>query len=242
MVDSGADPVVELRDVQKDYRGLRPLRIRHLRLRQGQTLALVGFDAVTAEVLVNLITGATVPDAGDVFLFGQSTSALADSDAWLASLDRFGILSARAVLLDELTVEQNLAMPFTLELDPISDTVRSDVQHLAVEVGLSASDLPRPVAGLAPLGRLRVRLARAVALHPRILLAEHPNASVPSNDVSEFAADCRRVVTRRDIASLTLTADRAFAAAVAEHVLTLQPATGELKPLSSWWQRLSRLS
>ena len=242
MVDSGADLVVELRDVQKDYRGLRPLRIRHLQLRQGQTVALVGFDAVAAEVLVNLITGASVPDAGDVFVFGRSTSALADSDAWLASLDRFGILSARAVLLDELTVEQNLAMPFTLELDPIPDTVRSDVQLLAGEAGLSASDLARPVAALAPLGRLRVRLARAIALHPGILLAEHPNASVPSNDVSEFAADYRRVVARRGIASLTLTADRAFATAVAEQVFTLQPATGELKPLSSWRQRLSRLS
>jgi putative ABC transport system ATP-binding protein len=239
MVDSGAELALELRDVQKDYRGLRPLRVRHLQLRQGQALALVGFDEITAEVLVNLLTGATVPDAGEVFVFGQPTSALADGDAWLASLDRFGILSARAVLLDELTVEQNLAMPFTLELDPLSDSVRWKVRQLAGEVGLSSPDLVRPVAALAPLGRLRLRLGRAVALNPRLLLAEHPNASVPSDDVPAFAADYRQVVTRRGIASLTLTADRAFAAAVAEQVLTLQPATGELKPASFWRRRLS---
>jgi len=239
MVDPGPEFAVELRDVQKDYRGLRPLRVKHLQLRQGQSLALVGFDQVTAEVFVNLLTGATVPDAGHVFVFGQPTSGLADGDAWLASLDRFGILSGRAVLLDELTVEQNLTMPFTLELDPIPDPVRAAVRQLAGEVGLSASDLPRPVAALAPLDRLRLRLGRAVALNPRVLLAEHPNASVPFDDVPAFAADYKQVVRGRGIASLTLTADRAFAAAVAEDVLTLQPATGELKAASFWRRRLS---
>jgi len=133
----------------------------------------------------------------------------------------------------------NLAMPFTLELDPLPDSVRSEVQQLAGEVGLSSSDLSRPVAALAPLDRLRLRFGRAVALNPRLLLAEHPNASVPAADVTAFAADYRQVVTRRGIASLTLTADRAFAAAVADEVLTLQPATGELKPASFWRRRLS---
>ena len=239
MADAGAEVVIELREVRKDYRGLRPLRVNHLQLRQGQSLALVGFDEITAEVLVNLLTGATVPDAGDVLVFGRSTAALADGDAWLASLDRFGILSPRAVLLEELTVEQNLALSFTLELDPIPDPVRAQVRQLAADVALESSELTRPAAALTPLGRLRLRLARAVALDPRILLAEHPNAAVPAGEVTLFATDYGRVVTRRGMASLVLTADRAFAAAVADEVLTLQPATGELKAASRWQRWLS---
>jgi ABC-type transporter Mla maintaining outer membrane lipid asymmetry ATPase subunit MlaF len=239
MGDAGAQWVVELRDVRKDYRGLRPLRVKHLQLRNGQALALLGFDEIAAEVLVNLITGATVPDEGDVSIFGESTAALPDGDAWLASLDRFGILSARAVLLDEITVEQNLALPFTLELDPIPDPVRTQVRDLAAEVGLNPPDLVRSPATLPPLDRLRLRLARAVALSPHLLLAEHPNAYVPAEDVPLFATDYARVVTRRGIASLVITADRTFAAAVAEQVLTLQPATGELKPASLWQRWLT---
>jgi ABC-type lipoprotein export system ATPase subunit len=239
MGDAPAEVVIELRDVQKDYRGLRPLRIRHLQLRQGQTLALLGFDGVTAEVLVNLLTGTTVPDAGDVRVFGTSTTALADADAWLASLDQVGILSERAVLLDQLTVEQNLAMPFTLELDPIPHVVRSQAAQLAREVRIDPGDLARPVEVLAPLGRLRLRLARAVALGPRILLAEHPNASVPADDIRAFAMDYTQVVRGRGIASLVLTADRRFAGSVAEQILTLQPATGDLKADSFWRRRPS---
>ena len=61
-------------------------------------------------------------------MFGRSTLEIADSADWLATLDRFGIVSDRAALLDALSVVQNLAMPFTLEIDrrrPISARKRS---------------------------------------------------------------------------------------------------------------------
>jgi ABC-type transporter Mla maintaining outer membrane lipid asymmetry ATPase subunit MlaF len=226
--------VLELRHVRKDYGGLRPLRIQQFALGQGESVALVGFDRITAEVFVNLVTGVTTPDAGEVRAFGQLTGDIADGDAWLASLDRFGLLSERAVLLDQLTVGQNLAIPFSLELDPIPDPVRHHIVRLAAEVGLQDSDLPRPMGSLAPPGRLRVRLARAIALQPRLLLSEHPNASIGPDDVAAFAADLSGVLEGRHLASVTLTADRTFAAAVAEQVLALQPATGELRASAGW--------
>ena len=231
-----SDVVLEVRDLQKDYRGLRPLRVREFDLRQGESVALVGFDHVTAEVFVNLLTGAATPDAGHVRIFGQATSDITDGDDWLASLDRFGILSERAVLLDQLTAEQNLAVPFSLELDPIPDTVRRDVGRLAAEVGLDEHDLRTAVGSMGAAARLRVRLGRAVALNPRVLLSEHPNASIPADDLPAFAADFARVIATRGLASVTLTADRTFAASVAERVLTLQPATGELKAAAGWRQ------
>src|SRR5262245_40583946 len=49
----GGEPLVELRAVRKDYRGLRPLRVEHLDVHEGQSIALLGFDQAGAEVLVN---------------------------------------------------------------------------------------------------------------------------------------------------------------------------------------------
>ena len=234
MNDPGADLVLEIRNLHSDYRGLRPLRIQQLALRRGQTLALLGFDRAAAEVFVNLATGATLPDAGEVHVFGQSTSSITDADAWLASLDRFGILSERAVLLDALTALQNLAMPWTLEVEPLAESLRVRATTLATEVGLEAADLASPVGSLSPAARLRVRLGRALALNPLVVVAEHPNAMLPMDEVPAFAADYARVVAARGLASVTLTADHTFAPAVAEQVLTLQPATGELKAAGGW--------
>jgi hypothetical protein len=67
-----------------------------------------------------------------------------------------------------------------------------------------------------------------------VLLAEHPNASLSADDTASFAADVSRIVSSRGLASLVMTADRTFASAVAEEVLTLQPATGELKRSAGW--------
>ena len=113
------DAVLRIRDLQKQYGALRPLRLRWLDVVRGTTVALVGFDAAAAEILVNLVTGAMLPDSGQVRVFGVDTAAIDDAEDWLRRLDRFGILSDRAVLLDELSAAQNLAMTFSMAVDPI---------------------------------------------------------------------------------------------------------------------------
>jgi ABC-type lipoprotein export system ATPase subunit len=120
-------------------------------------------------------------------------------------------------------------MPLSLQLDELPAEVRTQVEGIAREVRLDDELLQRPLAALSGLMRLRVRLGRALALDPRVLLAEHPNASLSREEAATFAADLARIVAARRIASLVVTADEAFARAVARQVLALQPATGELK-------------
>jgi predicted ABC-type transport system involved in lysophospholipase L1 biosynthesis ATPase subunit len=228
-------PVLEFAGTSKAYGGLRPLRIAELRVAAGDRVALLGFDQPTAEVFVNLATGATLPDAGDVSIFGLPTRAIEDSADWLATVDRFGIVSERAVLLDALTVIQNLAMPFTLEIEPPPDAVRARAEALAREAGLDEAAWTRPVAELDPAGWLRVRFGRAIALDPAILLLEHASARLARQQVAALGAQLRAVAAARGIALVALTADESFAKAVAERVLTLEPATGRLKPQRRGW-------
>lgn len=228
------DLLVELRGVTKDYRALRPLRIRQLELRAGQALALLGFDSVMAEVLVNLITGAHLPDTGEVRVFGRATSAMTTADDWVESLDRFGLISDRAVLVEQFTAEQNLALPLSLEITDMPANVRAHVRALAEEIALRPEELTAPTGSLPPASRLRLRLGRALALGPRVLLAEHPNALLPPDEAPAFAADFARIVEQRRLGSIVLTADRTFASAVADEVLTLEPATGSLTAATGW--------
>ena len=172
--------VLEFRAVRKAYGGLRPLRIEHLEIKAGQALALLGFDQAMAEVFTNLATGATAPDEGDVRVFGQSTAAIADADAWLASLDRFGIVSERAVLLGALTVLQNLAIPLTLQVDPLPGSVRAEVTRLAAEVGIEETELTRFVGALSSAVCLRVRFGRAEDVLDRQQHGRLPPAGIRS--------------------------------------------------------------
>ena len=224
--------LIELAGVSKDYRALRPLRIQQLELRAGQSVALLGLDAAMAEVLVNLITGAQLPDEGEVRVFGRPTKSITAVDEWVTALDRFGLISDRAVLVEQFTAEQNLAMPISLDIEVMPPTIREEVERLASEVGLSPETMALPTSALAPTDQLRLRLGRALALNPRVLLAEHPNALLTREELPSFATDFRRISRDRGLATLLMTADAAFAAAAADTVLELQPATGALKERS----------
>lgn len=220
--------VLELTDVSKNYHGLRPLRIASLSVAAGEQVALVGFDQVSAEVFVNLVTGATLPERGAIRLFGRATSDIKDAEEWMKVVDRVGIVSRRAVLLDALTVVQNLSMPYTLEVEPPSAEVRERVVALAADAGIQESTFDRPIAELGPTDVFRVRFARALALNPSIMLFEHPTAEMASADIPVVAERCRKVSSKRNIATVVLTADRQFADASASRVLSWQPATGRL--------------
>jgi ABC-type methionine transport system ATPase subunit len=226
--------LVEVRNVIKDYRGLRPLRLQHFDLHDHESVSLLGFDQAMAEVLVNLLTGAILPDSGTITVFDQQTHTIPDAESWVRTLDQFGLISERAVMLDQLTTEQNLAMPLSLHIETMPADVRERVRDIAAEVGLSNAELGARIVDLDPLVRQRVRLGRALALNPRVLLAEHPNAPLSEADTRSFAGVFRKVVSDRGISSLVITADASVAAAISSQVLTLQPANGLLKAPSGW--------
>jgi ABC-type methionine transport system ATPase subunit len=232
----GGEPLVSLEGVERDYRSLRPLRVRRLDLRAGEAIAVIGLDRAAAEVLVNLITAATLPDTGRITVFGRDTRSIADAHSWMRALDNFGILSERVLLLEEMTVEQNLTLPLSLDLEDADDQVRARVRAVAEEVGLGGSTMTSAAAHLSPAARLRLRLAKALITEPRVLLAEHPNAAVAADEVATLAADLSRIISRRALSALILTADRTFARAAAHRVLTLQPASGELSATAGWRQ------
>jgi ABC-type lipoprotein export system ATPase subunit len=222
--------------VVKNYGGLRPLRIASLEVRSGERVAVSGPDDAAAEVLVNLVTGATLPDEGTVRILGTSTAAIESGDEWLSSLDRFGIVSGRTVLLEASTLEQNLALPFTLQLEPLPQDVVAAVGSLASECGIDADSLSRPVAGLPPALRARVHLARAIALGPQLLILEHPTADIPEPERAAFGRAVASAAQARGLTTLAITADIEFAGVMAHRSLVLNAANGVLTD----WKRKRR--
>lgn len=222
-----------LTNVEKQYGGLRPLRVRNLRIPAGHLAMLIGFDRPAAEVFVNLITGASLPDTGEIESLGRLTSAIADSDEWLAFVERFGIVSERIVLLEAMTVAQNLAISFDLDLEPVPPAIMTRVAQLASEVGIDAHHLESRVGDVPPLVRSKIYLARALALDPAILVLEHPTANLVEGDAKAFAAIVSAVAGRRGLTTVGLLMDEKFAKATGGRLLMWQPATGEMKERSS---------
>jgi ABC-type sugar transport system ATPase subunit len=230
--------IIHLRDVVRSHGGLRPLRIRSLSVHAGERLVLSGLDAGAAQALVDLVTGAVLPESGEVLVDGRPTSAIAADMDWLASLDRFGLVTERAVLVPNLSIAANLALPLTISVDPLPEAVRRQVESLAGEVGLPADRLGAPAGSLTAAERLQVHLARAIAPGPGLLILEHPTSAIDAVEVSsDFGRRLSAVTGARGLAWIAISEDRDFAVASGARRLRLKPGTGDLVAEDAGWRR-----
>lgn len=229
--------LVEIRKVVKSYQSLRPLRISELTVSANERLSLRGFDAGAAEMFVHLVTGAALPDEGTVHVAGTDTRDIATDTEWLKSLDRFGIVTHRAVLIDQISLASNLALPLTVSIDPMPADVRARVERLAIDAGFEPAALERPVGGLSGENRLRLHMARAVANGPEMLMLEHPTAQLADAEAStRIGETLGKLSDAYGFGWIALTEDAAFAEAARGTVLELNPATGELAAPKRGWR------
>lgn len=232
-------PLVEICSVIKNFGGLRPVRIRELVVEAGDVVTIDGPDQQAAAVFTDLLTGTTLPDTGEVRVDGRSTASLADADDWIAFLDRFGLVNERIVLLDQLTLAQNLAIAHTLDIDPMSPEAWDTAVRMAAEVGLDRAALDDPLSASSPMTRLRIRLGRALAHDPVILVVEHPSLGLGRDDAGEAAGLLRRIGLSRGLAVVVISGDALMLRRAATRALTWRPATGELAA-SAFWRRALR--
>ena len=231
-------PLIELRGVVKAYQALRPLRIAEMAISAADRLALSGLDAGAAEMFVHLVTGASVPDEGSVKVAGRDTRDIATDTEWLTSLDRFGIVTHRAVLLDGMSVAANLALPITIAIDPLSEEIRARVEKDARDVGLEPAVLDTPVGGLTTEQRLRLHLSRAAANGPEFKLLEHPAAQLEDAAAAARAGKTLRTLSEsRGFGWLAIGEDEAFAEAAGATRVSVTPATGVVAAAKSGWRR-----
>ena len=148
-------------------------------------------------------------------------------------MEQFGVLSDRVVLLESMTVAQNLAISFDLNLEPVPPEVMTRVIGLASEVGIDVPSLELRAGEVSPLLRSQLLLARALAFDPAILVLEHPTARLSVEEARALAATVANVVKHRGVTTLGLLMDEKFAKATGGRLLDWQPATGEMKERSA---------
>jgi ABC-2 type transport system ATP-binding protein len=71
----GAQPVAELRGIQKRYGKVEALRGVDLQIRPGELVALLGPNGAGKTTVVSILLGQRRPDAGSATLFGRDPTA-----------------------------------------------------------------------------------------------------------------------------------------------------------------------
>jgi heme exporter protein A len=136
-----------------------------LSLAEGETLAVVGPNGAGKTTLLRILAGLLRPGAGEIQLDGRAVRPGEPE-----SRASIGLLSHRAMLYDDLTLQENLE--FAARLHGLPDPAGAASAALAqVSLEGRAHDSPRTLSrGLLQ----RAALCRALLHRPRLLLLDEP--------------------------------------------------------------------
>jgi putative ABC transport system ATP-binding protein len=182
LVPTLGGPILEARNLTKRYRlgerHVEALRGVSLTVREGEFLAIMGPSGSGKSTLLQILGGLDRPTSGDVILAGETITALSDDAATRLRRARTGFVFQFFNLIPLLTVEENVALPFTIAgLDPRSPEIGGRIHAVIGSVDLLGKERNRPDQ-LSAGEQQRVAVARALVTRPAILFADEPTGNL----------------------------------------------------------------
>jgi lipoprotein-releasing system ATP-binding protein len=172
--------VKNFRDVGREIHVLRDL---DLTVHAGDEIAIIGQSGVGKSTLLYVLGSMEEPTAGKVFFEGQDVFAL-DPMALAEFRNRkLGFVFQFHYLLADFDAVENTMMPALIARMPESEARRRAGEVLEL-VGLG-DKLHRRPAELSGGEQQRVAVARAVVLHPRLVLADEPTGNLDPQTADE---------------------------------------------------------
>ncbi|MER6261245.1 ABC transporter ATP-binding protein [Streptomyces sp900105245] len=174
---SDDDVVLAARELYRFYRAgeeeTLALRGVSLRVRRGETVAVVGPSGAGKSTLLACLAGLDEPSGGEVRVAGVRISHRPDTERARLRARHVGVLLQSRNLLPQLTVRDNIRLAqHAVRGRP---TVRAGALLEQVGLGRRAGALPRQLSG----GELaRAGLAVALANSPAVLLADEPTGEL----------------------------------------------------------------
>ena len=175
--------VLEVRDVTVRFGGVTAVERVSLAIEAGALVGFIGPNGAGKTTLMRAITGTVTPQNGRVHLSGR------DITAWpVYRRIRAGLALAQQIVqpLRAMTLAENVALAAGAHKtrNPLKALMLTDraaelarARELLALVGIDDAAHARP--STLPLGYLkRLEVARALALHPRLLLLDEPLAGL----------------------------------------------------------------
>ncbi len=204
----GVMALLEITQLSKSYR--RPdgtvhevVRIPHFALEARSQVALSGPSGTGKTTFLHLIAGILAPDSGSIRLAGVDVGNLPEAARDRLRATHIGYIFQTFNLLQGFTVIENVILG--MSFGPGVDRGRARTLLERVGLGGHLHHYPRQ---LSTGQQQRVAVARALANHPQLVLADEPTGNLDANNASEALKLIREACTENGAALLLVSHDR----------------------------------
>ena len=176
-----------------------------LTIGSGEYVAVMGPSGSGKSTLLNVLGLLDRPDSGHYLLDGTDTATLDESELARLRSHSIGFVFQSFHLIPRLSARENMELPQMLAgVAPI--VRRRRVDELLAELGLGNRAEHKP-AELSGGQRQRVAIGRAIAMSPRLLLADEPTGNLDSHSGEEVMALLERLNQTPGITLVVVTHD-----------------------------------
>lgn len=183
--------VLEIKNLVKDYPGVRAVNDVSFNIKQNTVHCLVGENGAGKSTLIKILTGAVARTQGVVLLNGEEYCANNPKEAKQKGIST---LFQELNVVDQLTVEENLTLGMedtTLGFLKKTSKVKKIIDVLA---SLEPSINPRQqVSTLSVAKKQIVEIAKAVASDADIIIMDEPTAAISEGEINRLFEIIRKL-------------------------------------------------
>ncbi len=176
-----ANTILSVRDIVKEYPGVRAIDHLSFDVEEGEIHALIGENGAGKSTLIKTLSGAITPTSGTIIINGREFSAMTpkrSKEQGIAVIyQEFtlvpGISAAENVFLGEKT-----SQGLFVDIKDRERRAKELFDRMGVEI-----DVSKPVRNLSPACQQIVEIAKAVSRDVKILIMDEPTAPLTVNEV-----------------------------------------------------------
>ena len=175
-------PVVEMRNIKKNFGAVQALRGVDLVLHHNEVLGLVGDNAAGKSTLMKVLSGAYIPDEGEIFIEGKKAHLGSPMDARRQGIE---MVYQDYALANNLDVAANVFLGrevVRLRLGPIGVMdyrhMEQETKNLLSRLKIDIPSVRQKVERLSGGQRQAVAIARSTAFDAKVIIMDEPTAAL----------------------------------------------------------------
>ena len=209
--------MLELKNIKKSFSGRKILDGISLKVTDGEIMCIVGQSGGGKTTLLRCISGLERIDEGEMMLDGKRFDPMSSKEALI------GVVFQEYNLFPHLSVLENVTLAPKIALKKDPQAVEKEARQLLKKLALEGKENLYPYQ-LSGGQKQRVSIARALAMHPKILCYDKPTSALDPG-LRDKVRDIILSLKNESMTQIVVTHDLNFAREIADDILKVRPVS-----------------
>ena len=209
--------MLELKNIKKSFSGRKILDGISLKVTDGEIMCIVGQSGGGKTTLLRCISGLERIDEGEMMLDGRKFDPMSSKEALI------GVVFQEYNLFPHLSVLENVTLAPEIALKKDPQAVEKEARQLLKKLSLEGKENLYPYQ-LSGGQKQRVSIARALAMHPKILCYDEPTSALDPG-LRDKVRDIILSLKNESMTQIVVTHDLNFAREIADDILKVRPVS-----------------